>query len=249
MAIFKAIVHSEYAQIPNSTLQDESLSFEARGVLAMLLSMPNDWEVHKSWVVSQSKAGKDKVNSIFKELEDQGYIRKDKGQRKFGQFSSDDYFIFPTKPTVADLPQRFSRSGSAVNGESATTKETDKQKKHRENKHLDIVHSRKKITKSETWKRFYAEYPENRRGGSDATAWKKAKQMRLTEQDFMDMLNDVANRKRNDGQWIQGYVQGITKYIGEEIWKTPIRPLQNAQNGNLDLSAQGTHERINDTSW
>lgn len=129
MAVFKAVVHSDYAQIPNETARDTSISFEARGVLAMLLSMPPNWEVHKSWVISQSKAGKDKVNAIFDELTSAGYIRKEEGQRKFGKFSSDDYFVFPTKTAGADFPQRSSRSGSAVNGESATTKETVKQKK------------------------------------------------------------------------------------------------------------------------
>jgi hypothetical protein len=136
MAIFKAVVHSEYAQIPNSTLQDSEISFEARGVLAMLLSMPDSWEVHKSWVVSQSKAGRDKVSSIFKELENAGYIRKEEGQRKFGKFSSDDYFIFPTKCTSTDLPQRSSRNGSAVNGESDTIKETSLKNKQEETKQL-----------------------------------------------------------------------------------------------------------------
>lgn len=138
MAIYKAVVSSEYVQIPNSTMQDNSISFEARGLLGMLLSMPVHWEVHKSWVASQSKAGKDKVNSIFKELEDSGYIRKEETQRKFGKFASNDYFIFPTKCTSADLPLRLDRSGSTVNGESATRKETVKENKHIENKHKEI---------------------------------------------------------------------------------------------------------------
>ena len=148
MAIYKAVVSSEYVQIPNATMQDNSISFEARGLLGMLLSMPVHWEVHKSWVSSQSKAGKDKVNSIFKELEDSGYIRKEETQRKFGKFASNDYFIFPTKCTSADLPLRLDRSGSTVNGESATRKETVKENKHIENKHL-AAKAEKRLTKAE----------------------------------------------------------------------------------------------------
>lgn len=148
MAIYKAVVNSEYVQIPNSTMQDNSISFEARGLLGMLLSMPAHWEVHKSWVASQSKAGKDKVNSIFNELEASGYIRKEETQRKFGKFASNDYFIFPTKCTSADLPLRLDRCGSTVNGESATRKETVKENKHRENKHT-AAKAEKKLTKAE----------------------------------------------------------------------------------------------------
>jgi hypothetical protein len=138
MAIFKAVVHSDYAQIPNETAQDESLSFEARGLLTMLLSMPPHWEVHKSWVVDKSPAGKDKVNSIFKELTDAGYIRREEGQRKFGKFAADDYFVFATKPTVADLPSRSDRSGSTGDGQPATRKETALENKHKENKHSSV---------------------------------------------------------------------------------------------------------------
>lgn len=148
MAIFKAVVHSDYVQIPNEAMQDSKLTFEARGLLAMLLSMPADWEVHKSWVAKQSPAGKDKINSIFNELEQSGYIRREEGQRKFGQFASDDYFVFPNKVTVADLPLRSSRCGSTVDGESATIKETSIQNKHQQNKHSSAK-AAKKLTKAE----------------------------------------------------------------------------------------------------
>ena len=148
MAIFKAVVHSDYVQIPNEAMQDSKLTFEARGLLAMLLSMPADWEVHKSWVAKQSPAGKDKINSIFNELEQSGYIRREEGQRKFGQFASDDYFVFPNKVTVADLPLRSSRCGSTVDGESSTIKETSIQNKHQQNKHSSAK-AAKKLTKAE----------------------------------------------------------------------------------------------------
>lgn len=148
MAIFKAVVHSDYVQIPNEAMQDSKLTFEARGLLAMLLSMPADWEVHKSWVAKESPAGKDKINSIFNELEKAGYIRREEGQRKFGQFASDDYFVFPNKVTVADLPLRSSRCGSTVDGESATIKETSIQNKHKQNKH-SAAKAEKKLTKAE----------------------------------------------------------------------------------------------------
>jgi hypothetical protein len=221
MAIFKAIVNSDYVQIPNKAMQDSLLTFEARGLLAMLLSMPSDWEVHKSWVAKESPAGKDKVNSMFNELERAGYIRREEGQRKYGQFASDDYFVFPNKSTIADLPLRSSRCGSTVDGESATIKETVKQNKQEENKQVSIVH--KRISKPEIWKEFYRSYPETRRGGSDATAWNKAKAMKLNDNDFQLMLDDVVNRKAFHSGWANPqYIQGITKYISEKLWLTPI---------------------------
>lgn len=115
-----------------------------------------------------------------------------------------------------------------------------------------VSEKKKRTIKPDSWKQFYSEYPEHRRGGTDATAWKKAKAMRLTEEDFQLMVADVINRKHNDGQWLENsgqYIPGITKYIDQQTWKTPVRAIQNSQNGGLDTSAQGTMNRLNDTSW
>lgn len=240
MAIFKAKVDSEYVQIPNETLQDKEITFEARGLLAMLLSMPPDWEVHKSWVISQSPAGRDKITAIFKELENAGYIRKEEGQRKYGKFSSDDYFVFPNKSTVTDLPHRSNRIGQTVNGEPASIKETVKQNKHKENKQSNVPKKAQRRVKPESWKRFYSEYPEFRRGASDSTPWNKAKSLGLSDADFDLMLADVVERKSKHSEWVGGYVQGITKYISERVWLTPIASKPSVSNY---ITAQ------DDTSW
>jgi hypothetical protein len=86
---------------------------------------------------------------------------------------------------------------------------------------ISIVH--KRICKSDLWKEFYQNYPETRRGGTDATAWNKAKAMKLTDNDFQLMLDDVVNRKAFHSGWANPqYIQGITKYISEKLWLTPI---------------------------
>ena len=54
MAIKKAKVTSNYVTIPNSSAQDKNLSFEARGLLTLMLSMPDDWVMHRSWLMDQS---------------------------------------------------------------------------------------------------------------------------------------------------------------------------------------------------
>ena len=111
-----------------------------------------------------------------------------------------------------------------------------------------VPEKKTRVTKSYTWKRFYEEYPEERRGGSDATPWKKAKKMRLTEFDFIDMLEDVIKRKAACPQWHQGFVQGITKYIDEEIWKTPIRSSQ-LGTGNDHSTANASLNQLMNNDW
>ena len=66
MAIFKSKLSENYVTLPNATIQDVDLSWEARGLLAFMLSLPSDWAIHKSWLGEQSAAcGRDKLNRII----------------------------------------------------------------------------------------------------------------------------------------------------------------------------------------
>lgn len=81
---------------------------------------------------------------------------------------------------------------------------------------------KKRIKKPESFSRFFSLYPSNKKGGTDATAWKKAKSLKLTSSDFEMMANDVINRKAASPEWHNRYAQGITKYMEEKIWLTPL---------------------------
>lgn len=85
----------------------------------------------------------------------------------------------------------------------------------------DIKPTRK--TKPESWKKFFALYPANKKGGTDATPWKKAKSMKLTNEDFDLILTDVENRKKLCPSWYSTFAYGITKYLTERFWLTPIQ--------------------------
>ena len=128
MAIYKANVDSNYTVIPNSTAKDKRLTFEARGMLSLLLSLPSDWQVNNSWLISQSAAGRDKVNSILKELIEFGYMTRQQPKNQHGKFTSNDYFVYAS-PVDGFAVYGETVDGSAVNGKTPTTKERDIKKK------------------------------------------------------------------------------------------------------------------------
>ena len=123
MAIHKANVDTNYTVIPNETARDKQLSFEARGVLAMLLSLPSEWQVNNSWLQSQSSAGRDKVNSILKELISKGYMTREQPKTQKGKFSQNDYFVY------ASPVNGIAVNGSPVSGKTPTIKERSLEKK------------------------------------------------------------------------------------------------------------------------
>ena len=73
-----------YFMMLRDTAQDRNLSYEARGVLAYILSRPDDWHVQVADLIIQAdgkkttKAGKSKVYAILDELAEHGYIVKPK---------------------------------------------------------------------------------------------------------------------------------------------------------------------------
>lgn len=73
-----------YFLMLRETAQDRNLSYEARGMLAYILSRPDDWHVQVDDLIMKStdgkvtKAGKSKVYGILDELADARYIVKPK---------------------------------------------------------------------------------------------------------------------------------------------------------------------------
>ncbi len=77
-----------YARIANSALRDTSLSFRARGILALVLSNAGEWKASRDWLESQSeKEGRDAIQNALKELTDSGYRIVHSEQNKHGQWS------------------------------------------------------------------------------------------------------------------------------------------------------------------
>jgi len=106
MAIFKSKLSENYVTLPNVTIQDIELSWEARGLLAFMLSLPADWAIYKEWLAEQSAmCGKDKLNRILDELIASGYLVKQ--QKRSGAMNAASSITAPARLTPRKL-SRFS---------------------------------------------------------------------------------------------------------------------------------------------
>ena len=85
--IFRNKVEENFTVLRNSCIRDKELTWEARGLLHYLLSMPEDWEVSKQDIISKSPSASDyAVGRILKELERAGYIFRNKYRNYKGQW-------------------------------------------------------------------------------------------------------------------------------------------------------------------
>lgn len=85
MSIIKSKQSSNYTVMPNDVFT-VGLSIEAIGLLAYFLSLPHDWVIYKTKLHDQLGIGREKLDRIFKELQDSGFILSVKRQQQNGRF-------------------------------------------------------------------------------------------------------------------------------------------------------------------
>ena len=124
MTIYKSSAADRYTVIPNETMRDNSISFEATGLLCFLLSLPADWAIYKSWLQKQKLGcGRDKLTRLISELEEAGYIKREVSQLEDGKLNGYNWYVYPT----ASLKNR--NTDNPSDGKPTTTKERSPKKK------------------------------------------------------------------------------------------------------------------------
>ena len=86
---------TDYTVISNVFLRDEKLSLKSKGLLAYVLSLPNDWVLYVTELSNHHKDGTSAIYSAFKELIERGYVRR-KRERIDGKLKGIDYIISET---------------------------------------------------------------------------------------------------------------------------------------------------------
>ena len=64
----------DYTVMSNHHLRDTGLSLKSKGLLSMMLSLPEDWNYTTRGLAKICKEGTDSIGSALKELERAGYI-------------------------------------------------------------------------------------------------------------------------------------------------------------------------------
>ena len=93
------------------------MSLKAKGLLSLMLSLPDNWNYTIAGLVSLSKDGKDSVMSALAELEKFGYLLRSQKINSKGQFSGVEYNIFE-KPQEA-IPVAEEQNAEKENTENA----------------------------------------------------------------------------------------------------------------------------------
>ena len=89
----------------NHHLRDTGLSLKSKGLLSMMLSLPEDWNYTTRGLAKICKEGTDSIGSALKELERAGYIVRNRLRDSKGKIVDVEYVIYETPhPPEPDGP-------------------------------------------------------------------------------------------------------------------------------------------------
>ena len=116
MAVFRIEKNKNYTVMANYHLRDISLSLKAKGLLSLMLSLPEDWDYTTKGLAFICKDGVDSICSTVKELEKAGYVQRRRLRNELGHLAEIEY-------TILEKPVRTAASEESLpdSSEKAST--------------------------------------------------------------------------------------------------------------------------------
>ncbi len=106
MAVFRVERTRDYTVMCNFHLKDTGLSLKSKGLLSMMLSLPETWNYTTRGLAAICKEGVDAIGSAIRELETAGYIVRRQLRGANGRITDTEYVIYerPVDPEQNDPP-------------------------------------------------------------------------------------------------------------------------------------------------
>ena len=104
MAVFRVEKTKDYTVMGNHHLRNIELSLKAKGLLSLMLSLPENWDYTTKGLSCICKDGIDSINGTIKELEEQGYVIRKRLRNDKGQLTTTEYTILE-QPQSLDTSQ------------------------------------------------------------------------------------------------------------------------------------------------
>ena len=103
MAVFRIDKTKDYTVMANHHLRNKALSLKAKGLLSLMLSLPDDWDYTTRGLAMICKDGVDSICSTVRELESAGYIQRRRIRDGHGRLAEIEYTILehPAEPEIS----------------------------------------------------------------------------------------------------------------------------------------------------
>ena len=116
MAVFRVERTGDFTVMSNYHLRDQTLSLKAKGLLSLMLSLPEDWDYTLSGLARICQEGRDAIRGAITELERAGYVQRRQTTDEAGKFSVNEYLIRerPSSQPAEELPDGEDAAGEPL---------------------------------------------------------------------------------------------------------------------------------------
>ena len=106
MSVFRIGKNKNYTVMSNHHLRNKELSLKSKGLLSLMLSLPEEWDYTLKGLSIICKEGIDAIRVSIIELEKQGYIERRRNRNTKGQLTNTEYIIHESPITVTPKSEK-----------------------------------------------------------------------------------------------------------------------------------------------
>ena len=224
-----------FTVLPNDLLRDPRLTLKAKGLMAILLGLPDGWEYSISGLSSITGAGKDAIRSALKEMEGAGYLtREQQAHGEGGKFAGSVYTVREVSISpLAGFPTTVNPTTGFPTSDNPTESSKEESKKEDTppyNPPTGGQPARKRAKKDKTtteWKPerfelFWKAYPrgENKQGA--IRAWDKLR----ADDDLLRAMAQALKRQMGTEDWQRGIgIPHASTWLNQRRWEDEVKQL------------------------
>ncbi|MDY4783470.1 MULTISPECIES: DUF6017 domain-containing protein [Clostridia] len=161
MAVCRIEKTKDYTVMANHHLRNKALSLKAKGLLSLMLSLPEDWDYTVKGLAYICKDGIDSINGAIKELETTGYMSRQRVRNEKGQLANTEYTIreYPKAMDSDTPPAEGKPAQEKPIWESPTQADPIQEEPHQLNTYLQTIDKSKKDLLNTETSNPYQSYP------------------------------------------------------------------------------------------
>lgn len=138
MAVARTHHNKNYTCMSNYHFQDKSLSLKAKGLLSLMLSLPDTWDYSVAGLASLSKDGETSVRTAVKELEESNYLIRTP-IRENGKIVDWEYDIFEKPREILEVENQQVESQLLENKDNKVYKQLNTKKENTKNNSKELL--------------------------------------------------------------------------------------------------------------
>ena len=224
MAIYRIHKEDNYVIVDKAFLLNEKISLKAKGLLALLLSYPDNWQFYEAEIVQHAADKANSLSSGLKELIENGYIVRKLGKDETGKFKGYEYHIYEKPITEKPIMEKPIME-NPITEKPITENSVLLNNKDTKNKNTKTASSPELASEFKEW---YSKYPHPRNEQQTMKNYIKARKTYSAEQLMTALNNYLAEIEEQHTD--KRYIKHSTNFVGQEqafvdYLDTPAQPV------------------------